>query len=54
MLHITELTKTRYRQLKAYLRRQAQTGEYWQPRCYRGDPNWQPRRWREREHETVR
>ncbi len=44
MLRIIELALARHHQLTAYLRRQAQTGQYWQPRCYTGDPHWQWRR----------
>lgn len=40
MLRSFEFAKTYYRLFQAYLRRQAQTGEYWQPRCYTGDPRW--------------
>lgn len=44
MFNIVKFAEAKYRQIKAYLRRQAQTGDYWQPRCYRGDPNWWPQR----------
>lgn len=46
MFSIVKFAQANYRRFKAYLHRQAQTGEYWQPRCYTGDPNWQPQRHR--------
>ena len=35
-----EFAKTYYRLFQAYLRRRIQTGDYWQPQCYTGDPRW--------------
>ena len=35
-----EFAKTYYRLFQAYLRRRIQTGDYWQPQCYTGDPHW--------------
>ena len=40
MNRIVKFVETNYRHVKAWLYRQTQTGEYWQPRCYRGDEHW--------------